>query len=106
MTITRVRPVSVGKIAGFLYGLVGLFVGAMISVFALFGGLTAGAAGAANDAEGAGAAVGALFGGVAIAAIVLVPLFYGLMGFIVTTIMAAIYNLCARVVGGIEVDVT
>lgn len=105
MTITRVRPLSVGKIAGFLYGLIGLFIGALISVFALFGGLAAGAAGAASEAEGPGAALGAAFGIAGLAAIIVVPLLYGFMGFITTVIMAAIYNLVARIVGGIEVDV-
>ena len=52
MIINRVRPLSVGKIAAFLYGIIGLFIGAVIAVFALFGGLMTGAAGAANDALG------------------------------------------------------
>ena len=39
MIINRVRPLSVGKIAAFLYGIIGLFIGAVIAVFALFGGL-------------------------------------------------------------------
>ena len=42
MIINRVRPLSVGKIAAFLYGIIGLFIGAVIAVFALFGGLAAG----------------------------------------------------------------
>jgi len=81
MIINRVRPLSVGKIAAFLYGIVGLFIGAVIAVFALFGGLMTGAAGAANDAQGPGAAFGALFGVAGVAAIVIAPIFYGIMGF-------------------------
>lgn len=106
MIITRVRPMSVGKIAAFLYALAGLFVGALIAMFALFGGLAAGAAGAANDAEGPGAAFGALFGVAGVAAIIVAPLVYGFMGFLGAVIMAFIYNIVARIVGGIEVDVT
>src|SRR5215213_8015104 len=88
MIINRVRPLSVGKIAAFLYAIIGLFVGAVIAVFALFGGLLSGAAAAGN------------------AAIVIAPLAYGIMGFIGALIMAFIYNVVARVVGGIEVDVS
>jgi hypothetical protein len=106
MIINRVRPLSVGKIAAFLYGIIGLFIGAVIAVFALFGGLMTGAAGAANDAQGPGAAFGALFGVAGVAAIVIAPIFYGIMGFLGAVIMAAIYNLVSRIVGGIEVDVS
>ena len=42
MIINRVRPLSVGKIAAFIYGIIGLFIGAVIAVFALFGGLLPG----------------------------------------------------------------
>ena len=106
MTINRVGPLSVGKIAAFLYGIVGLFIGAMIAVFALFGGLAAGTAGAGSEAEGPAAAFGALFGIAGVAAIVIAPLFYAFMGFLGAVIMALIYNLVARVVGGIQVDVS
>jgi transmembrane protein DUF3566 len=106
MIINRVRPLSVGKIAAFLYGIIGLFIGAVIAVFALFGGLLTGAAGAANDAEGPGAAFGALFGVAGVAAIVIAPLLYAFFGFLGAIIMALIYNLVARIVGGIEVDVS
>ena len=81
MTINRVGPLSVGKIAAFLYGIIGLFIGALIAVFALFG--IAG-----------------------VAAIVIAPLVYAFMGFIGAVIMALVYNVVARVVGGIQVDVS
>jgi hypothetical protein len=106
MIINRVRPLSVGKIAAFLYAIIGLFVGAVIAVFALFGGLASGAAAAGGDSEAPAAAFGALFGVAGIAAIVIAPLAYGIMGFIGAVIMAFIYNMVARVVGGIEVDVS
>ena len=106
MIINRVRPLSVGKIAAFLYGIIGLFIGAVIAVFALFGGLAARRrlAPPATRRRPA-AAFGALFGVAGIAAIVIAPLLYGFMGFIGAIIMAVIYNLVSRIVGGIEVDV-
>jgi Transmembrane domain of unknown function (DUF3566) len=106
MIINRVRPLSLGKIAAFLYGIIGLFIGAVIAVFALFGGLAAGTAGAGSDAEGPAAAFGALFGVVGVAAIVIAPLIYGFMGFLAAVIIGFIYNVVARLVGGIEVDVS
>jgi hypothetical protein len=106
MTINRVGPLSVGKIAAFLYGIIGLFVGALFAVFALFGSLAAGTAGHGTEVEGPAAAFGALFGVAGVAAIIIAPLFYAFMGFIGAVIMALIYNLVARIVGGIQVDVT
>jgi hypothetical protein len=106
MTINRVGPLSVGKIAAFLYGIIGLFIGAVIAVFALFGGLAAGTASAGSDAEAPAAAFGALFGIAGVAAIVIAPLVYAFMGFLGAVIMALVYNAVARVVGGIQVDVS
>lgn len=99
MVIKSVRLLSVGKVAGFLYGLLGLLIGAFFSLAVLLGGMTAGIA---NEAEGAGTAVGALLG---VGAIVIFPLLYGLLGALGAIVMALIYNIVAGVVGGIEVDV-
>ena len=44
---------------------------------------------------------GALFG---VGAIILLPIFYGFFGFVGTLIMAALFNVAAGMVGGIEVD--
>ena len=95
MTITRVGPLSVAKIAGILYAAIGLLFGAFFSLFALIGGLAA----AANN-DGAGA-FGAIFG---VGAIILAPIFYGCLGFVMTLIMAALFNVAAGIVGGVEVD--
>jgi hypothetical protein len=46
--------------------------------------------------------MGALFG---VGSILLLPLFYGALGFIGGAISAFVYNLVAGVVGGIELEV-
>jgi hypothetical protein len=93
MTITRVGPLSVAKVAGLLYVIMGLVFGAFVSLAAMIGGF------AANQ-EGAGA-FGALFG---VGAIILLPIFYGCLGFVMTLIMAALFNVATGIVGGVEVD--
>ena len=45
--------------------------------------------------------MGALFGA---AAIIALPIFYGILGFISSLIGAALYNLVAGWVGGVEID--
>jgi len=94
MVIKSFRPLSVGKVAGILYAAIGLFVGLIVALATTIGGL-------AGRSE-----FGALTGGlVGIGAIVVLPFFYGFLGFIVAIIAAWLYNLAAGFVGGIEIDV-
>ncbi len=96
MTITRVGPLSAAKVAGLLYVVIGLIAGALVSLFSM-----AGAAIGAGSGNGDGAMFGALLG---VGAIILLPIFYGFFGFVGTLIMAALFNVAAGMVGGIEVD--
>ena len=94
MVINRVGPVSCAKITGTLYAILGLIFGAFISLFSLAGGM------ASN--RGGGAMFGAVMG---VGAIIMLPIFYGLIGFIATLIGAWLYNVAAGIVGGVEIDV-
>lgn len=88
---------SCAKIAGVLYAAIGLIVGFFISLAALFGAVL----GASSGDEPGTAVFGMLFG---VGAIVLMPLFYGVLGAVMALISAALYNVVARFVGGIEID--
>jgi hypothetical protein len=94
MVIKRIGPVSCAKISGLLYAVIGLIFGAIFSLIALAGGM------AANSSNGTG--IGALLG---VGAIVLLPICYGLIGFVATLVAAALYNVLASTVGGIQMDV-
>jgi hypothetical protein len=94
MIIKRIGPVSCARISGLLYAVMGLILGAIISSIALAGGF-----GSDNDGSAA-------FGGfMGVAAVVVLPICYGLLGFVATLIAAWIYNVAADVVGGVEVDI-
>jgi hypothetical protein len=97
MIINRVGPLSVAKIAGTLYAILGLIFGAIISLLAMAGAL------AVNSEEAGAAAFGAIFG---VGAVVLLPILYGGFGFVMTLLMAALFNMTARLVGGVQIDVT
>ncbi len=91
--LTRIAPLPVGKIFGILYALFGLI---FIPFFAI-----AGLAGLfAEGGEGTGAA-GLMVAGM-IAMAVILPIMYGIMGFVGGVLCAAMYNLIARWLGGIE----
>jgi hypothetical protein len=93
MVIRRIGPMSCARISGTLYAVMGLILGAVFSVAALAGGFSA------ESAEEAGFA--AVFG---VAAVIVLPLVYGGIGFLATFIFAWLYNILADVVGGIELD--
>jgi hypothetical protein len=94
MVIKRIVPLSFAKIAGTLYAIMGLVAGCIVSLVAVAGGFSSDESGFANF----GAMVGA-------GAIIILPIFYGALGFVATLIGAWIYNILAGVVGGIELDV-
>ena len=98
MRITRVGPVSVAKVAFVLYGVIGLIVGCIVALFSVVGASLGNAL--ANESGSGSAMFGALFG---VGAIVLFPLLYGTFGALGALISAAIYNLVAGMVGGVEI---
>jgi hypothetical protein len=94
MIIKRVGPLSFAKLSAVLYAVMGLVVGGVFSLVGLAGGFASETAGAA----GFGAVVG-------VAAILVFPILYGLMGFVITLLAAWLYNFAADFVGGVEIDV-
>jgi hypothetical protein len=95
--INRIGPLSVAKLAGTLYAILGLIFGAIVSLIALAGGMAA-----SSDQPGAGA-MGAIFG---VGAVILLPILYGGLSFVMTLLMAALFNMTAKIVGGIQIDVS
>jgi hypothetical protein len=95
MILHRIGVLSCAKVLGALYTGVGLILGFF---FSLFGMLQSMFLGGTDLGEGA-AAFGFLFG---IGAIVILPIVYGVMGFISGALGAFIYNLVSGVVGGME----
>ena len=93
MVVKRIGPLSVGKVAGTLYAVIGLLIGAVFSMIGMAGGMMA-------DSPG-GAGFAALFG---VGAIVIFPILYGALGFVFTLIAAVLYNVVAGLVGGVELD--
>ena len=90
--IKRLGVLSVGKVLGLLYGLLGLIVGAIFSCVSLLGTVAA-------FTESGSDAFALLFG---VGSIIILPLVYGLMGLIMGIVVALIYNLVAGWVDRIE----
>jgi hypothetical protein len=90
--IKKIGVVSLGKIFGILYAIIGLIIGAIMTLVSVIG--------IALSSKGPGL-FGALFG---VGAIIFLPIFYGIMGFVGGLVMALLYNLIASWVGGLEVE--
>jgi hypothetical protein len=91
--VKRIGPGSAFKVGGAVYALIGLIIGALFSLI----GMTMGAAMPPNSVPGLGMMFGA-------AAIIILPICYGIVGGIMAAITAFIYNLVSGWVGGLEVD--
>ncbi|HZM62010.1 MAG TPA: hypothetical protein VFB85_19505 [Vicinamibacterales bacterium] len=92
MVIKRVGPVSCAKIAGVLYAIIGLIVGGIASLIAMVGFAASG-----SESSGFGAFMG-------VGSIIFFPILYACFGFVGTLIMAALYNVVAGMVGGVELE--
>lgn len=93
MELRRIGAVSLAKISACCYAVLGLIIGAVFSLIAVL---------ASSVAEpGTGGPLMGLFGA---AAVIVLPICYGVAGFIGALIMAGVYNLVAGIVGGIHLD--
>jgi hypothetical protein len=101
MTIRRFNVLSVAKIQGFLAFVIGLLIGVIYGfAFMIFG-----AAISSLVPQGQSQAVGGV-GAIVIGLIIMivVPIFYGVLGFIGGAIAGLVYNLAAGVVGGLKFE--
>jgi len=88
--ITRVGPVSLAKFLGCLYSFIGLIIGLVLGMAALFG-----------MTFGEGAPLLGIFLGVG--AVIIMPIFYGMIGFIGGLIVGFLFNIVAGMTGGLEI---
>ena len=89
--VKHIGAVSLATTMGVLYGALGLIVGAIIALIAL-----------AIPSSGLGGSTGMLGMMCGVASVIVLPLVYGILGFVGGLIMAAIYNVVAKVTGGVE----
>ncbi len=93
MVIKRVGVLSAAK----LYAAISFAMGLIVGVFFALASVIGMSMGAQDESP----FFGMMFG---VGAVVFLPIFYGLMGFVFGAIGAALYNLFAGMVGGLEVE--
>ena len=90
MIVRRLGPLSFAKVSGIIYAILGLVAGAMFALFSQVGG----------PQRSGGAFVDVVFG---VGALVVMPIAYGVIGFVFSLVLASLYNVVVRFVGGIEI---
>jgi hypothetical protein len=95
MILRSVGVFSVGKLMGAMYGLMGLLAGGFISLISV--------AGVAANMQQQGARA-LPFVALGAGAVIIMPIIYGVLGFILGIISAVIYNMIAAMIGGIEME--
>ncbi len=95
MVVKRIGVWSLARIYGALMAGMGLLVGLLIALFSLAGARLAG------EMQDAPTWLVPAFG---LGAIILAPIFYGIMGLIVGAITAVLYNIFAGIVGGVVLE--
>jgi hypothetical protein len=93
MTLRRIGVWPAAKITGALYAAMGLVFGAIVSVISLVGSLF--------NSGGPDGLPGILFG---VGAFVFLPVLYGALGIAFGALTAALYNLFAGFIGGLELE--
>ena len=94
MVIRRIGVWSVARMYGALSGAMGLLIGLCIALASAVG------MGLASSESDAPPFLAGMFG---VGAIVILPIFYGVLGLVAGAIGAALYNVLAGFVGGVTV---
>lgn len=92
--LTRVEPFSLGRIGGALYAALGLLGLLLFVPFAMIGML-------GGDMIGSGELIGGWAGLMIV--MVLMPVLYGIIGFVGGLLVGVIYNWLAGFVGGLRI---
>ena len=99
--IRSLDPMSVGKISGLLQAVVSLvFIPIFITV------MLAGMAASARQQQPSPIPSGIGIVGIALILMILLPVIYGIIGFVVGALAALVYNVLSRWVGGIVMELT
>lgn len=98
MIIRRLGVLSVAKITAIIAAAFGLLAGILIFLAGSAAGIAGSSMAGSNDAGMA------WLSGMGALSIIVLPIFYAVIGFIAGAIQAFVYNLAARFVGGVRIE--
>ncbi len=89
MILTKIGVLSLAKIQGIIMALFGLVLGLFMGAV----GTMAGSIG-----------MGSRFGAFGFLAVIILPIVYGILGFVMGAVTALVYNLISGWIGGVEME--
>ena len=89
MEIKKMGVLSLAKIYTVIMAIFGLILGAIFTIISLM-------VSSAANVEG--------LGGYGVASIIILPIFYGVIGFVSGALGAWIYNVAAKTIGGVQIE--
>ncbi len=93
MVLKSIGVFSMAKMLGALYATIGFLIGLLFALLSVVG------AGIADS--GSEGLLALVFG---VGAVIILPVFYGVLGFVGGAVLSALYNLIAGMAGGIELN--
>ena len=96
--IKRIVPLSAAKMAAVIYGAMGVVVGFQLALATVLPTI--------KQARETGTGLSApMISVIVLAVLIIAPLFYGLLGFIIRIVGAAIYDVVAGWFGGLQIQI-
>ncbi len=93
MVLKSIGVFSMAKMLGALYATIGFLIGLLFALLSVVG--------AGISDSGSVGLLALVFG---VGAVIILPVFYGVLGFIGGALLSALYNLIAGMAGGIELN--
>ena len=103
VTVRRIEVFSMAKMYGALMAIMGLIFGGLYGVVFILIGAIGGSTGFGGSHSNQALAGGSMIG-IGIGAMIFMPIFYGILGFVFGALGAFIYNVLAGFVGGVQLD--
>lgn len=104
--LKNINVLQAGFLLAILYGMGGLLIGLIYGLMFMVFGAVGGVAGSSSMSGGpSGGQMVAVMGGLGLMMVILIPVFYGAIGFVSGIIGSALYNLAAKWVGGLKFEV-
>jgi hypothetical protein len=103
ITVRRVGILSAAMVAGVFGVIFGIIGGAIYAALIILGGSIMSSS-SFNSKAGINSTSGAPFIAIAIGAMLIFPIFYGILSFIMGAIYAFFYNVVASTIGGLKME--
>ncbi|MDE1861104.1 MAG: DUF3566 domain-containing protein [Candidatus Micrarchaeota archaeon] len=114
VVIKSIDPISAGKVIGILYAIFGFLYGILFSLISVavvgllnnLPNIPTSTGGVVMPTAAIPGGVGSFFGLFGLFAVIIFPIIFGILGFIIGALGAFLYNVATSKIGGIEMELS